>query len=364
MSASFVIKAAVLAAATATILGSFAADYDSNSASDKANFIWGKVISTSKSSGSWPSTLGMLGLFTESMSPTVEYFSDEFPSGRKKLIHSVGAIAQCKFEWNNDAVSALGYTGLFKKASYGTIRGASAVEPDYTKSASDANFIPGFGFKFHRTGVHSGNFVAMNRLFAWDSFNIFSKPISNHLSGDNLPLAQQALAKKFATVSDWAVFVGLSDFAKYTEDGVAEPVPKFPYQLVFTPNPTLAAKYPNTFVKDLRQVFVEDVKAGTALYTIFAIPNPKPDGSMEKAVEIGKVITTSDFVTSSYADTTLFLKHTLFEDDLALRPDWAHLCPKLGVCANCITTGPCNKASSDSQLSKAKTIPEIILSWF
>jgi hypothetical protein len=134
----------------------------------------------------------------------MDYVSDEFPSGRSKLIHSVGVSAQVKFVYDAETVNNLGYTGLFGGANYGVIRVSSAIQPDFTKeNAADGSFIGGAGFKFFRDGVASANFLAMHLLKPWDSWNFFKYPLSNHLSHADLPTAQHLLAAKFGTVSKW-----------------------------------------------------------------------------------------------------------------------------------------------------------------
>ena len=200
----------------------------------------------------------------------------------------------------------------------------------------DSSYVPGIGFKFFRSHVPSANFVAMHFLSTWDTFNWFKYPLTNHLSEKNLPAAQQLLAKKFGTVSDWATFVGLSDFASFTEDGTKEENPVFPYQLVFEPNRDLTAKYTDEFQKSYIDMFENDIKKGTELYTIIAIPGPD-----EPSVVIGTVVTTSDFTASVYGDTKMFLKHQVFEEDLKLRPEWVKACPKLDSCAICPIEVPC-----------------------
>lgn len=48
-------------------------------------------------------------------------------------------------------------------------------------------------------------------------------------------LGLQILAKKFATATPLIQWIGLSDFAKYGQDGQERSNFKFPFQLVFEP---------------------------------------------------------------------------------------------------------------------------------
>lgn len=80
---------------------------------------------------------------------------------RKKLIHSVGSVAQVKFVPTDNKE---GYTGLFNGADHGLIRLSIAAKPKYNKptpEGAEVNFIPGFGLKLFKDGLPSSNVVAM-----------------------------------------------------------------------------------------------------------------------------------------------------------------------------------------------------------
>ena len=67
---------------------------------------------------------------------------------------------------------------------------------------------PGFGLKFLRDGMDSGNFVAMDSVEGQESWNYFMKNFSNHIS--NPSSAMNPLAVKFATATKQIGQVGLS----------------------------------------------------------------------------------------------------------------------------------------------------------
>lgn len=57
---------------------------------------------------------------------------------------------------------------------------------------------------------------------------------------------------------------------------------------------------------------------------MWCMENPEALGG--KLEHIGKIITTSEMVTSLYGDTRLFFRHVRFEEDLEARPEWkAHV---------------------------------------
>jgi hypothetical protein len=131
-----------------------------------------------------------------------------------------------------------GYTGIFESgADHGLIRLSAAKKFDKTKSsAAEAydNFTPGFGLKFLRDGVPSGNLVAMYGVNGFDSWNFFKMDFSNHIP-DAQGVALTLVAKKFATATPFVQYVGLSDIATWDKNGKKTDSPKFPFQLVFEP---------------------------------------------------------------------------------------------------------------------------------
>jgi hypothetical protein len=108
---------------------------------------------------------------------------------------------------------------------------------------------------------------------------------------------------------------------------------------VLYPNPELSAKYSDDFTEDYFTQFQNDLPAGTWLYSVVSIHAPGA-----KPVVIGKVVTKSNFTTSKYADSTLFLKHVRYEDDLAVNPDFKDwLCPTMEDCKVCPVDIPCDQ---------------------
>jgi hypothetical protein len=75
---------------------------------------------------------------------------------RKKLIHSVGVVARCKYVSTGDHP----YTGVWEGADNVIVRVSSAKAAD----ASKPFVAPGVGVKFLRDNVHSGDYVAMYAL--------------------------------------------------------------------------------------------------------------------------------------------------------------------------------------------------------
>ena len=147
-------------------------------------------------------------IFRESIVPTFDDQWDNMPVGRKKYIHGVGAV--CKFTLD---ITNSPYTGVFKNGKQtGIIRIGPALD-----IADGAGVPPGAGIKFLRTGITSGNFVALHSLTAGKSYNIFDPevyPMYNHIPGPS-GIQENLLVQKFLQGSNCPTKVGLSDLARY-----------------------------------------------------------------------------------------------------------------------------------------------------
>lgn len=190
------------------------------------------------------------------MDPTIKWVGDTFQNGwtgpRNKYIHTVGNTATVKFVpvSNNE-----GYTGCFRGVDNGIIRLSAAIQPDYTKTTAagaDGNFVPGFGLKFLRSGVASGNLVAMYSVDGQPSWNFFENIFSNHIP-DPMGSGQKALGSKFATATSKIGSVGLSDIATYDQNGKKEASPKFPFELIFEPDQGVKSRFTTTY----KQIFTD-----------------------------------------------------------------------------------------------------------
>lgn len=242
----------VCAVASASSWEKFGSDYEAKTAAAKEAELWQQITSNQETYG-WYNALSLAGLFTESMDPSLKFVGDTFQDGlfgpRKKLIHSVGSVAQVKFV---PTANLEGYTGLFQGADHGLIRLSLAKQPDPTKtSAAQAfdNFAPGFGLKFLRDGHQSANMVAMYSVDGQASWNFFKNDFTNHIP-PAIGTAQKLLAKKFQQGTPFITYVGLSDFGQFGQDGKEIKNFKFPFQLVF--EPVLRNNLPDDFKEDFQ----------------------------------------------------------------------------------------------------------------
>jgi len=192
---------------------------------------------------------------------------------------------------------------------------AAQPDPEVKKTT------PGFGLKFLRDGVDSGNLVAMYAVVGYESWNFFQRNFSNHVPTQSL--SEFPLAPKFATAGPYIQQVGLSNIALYSEDGARVSVPVFPFSLNFVPESGLS--FPDDYEDDVNTQLMT-IPPGTRLYRVFARSAPEELGGQES--HIADLVLTSELTTSLWGDQHLFFRHQNMEDDLGLRPDWEQFTEK------------------------------------
>ena len=296
------------------------AQYQALSAKDKVTKLWTKITEDETELGFY-SPLTLATIFLEDMSTTFNHQSDSFPDGRKKLIHTVGVVAQGEFVVD----PTNGYSGVFEGVSNVLIRLSVAKSPDYTKTTADGandNFTPGMSLKFLRDGLPSANLLAMFGVNGFPSWNFFFKDFSNHIPGAQ-GLALKALACKFSQATKYIQTIGLKDLAAWNEKGEdRRGALTFPFKLIFRPTSQVNTLFPDTFEAKYTDQ-LKTIKSGTVLYDVYALPTPDGD-----EVKFGSLRTTSPFVSSHWGDEKLWFQHNLMDDDLAVHPEWTDSTPQ------------------------------------
>jgi len=270
----------------------------------------------------WPSTFQLSELFLERMDRSFDFRGDDLPKQgpfdletRKKLVHSVGCVVKIEFVAVNN-----NYSGVFKGCKNALLRFSLAQQMD--PSGGDSAITPGIALKFLRNYQPSANMMAMYSLVGQRSFNFFAHDLTNHvpeLPSDG-PLALQALRRKFSSASDYPAFVGLSDLAKYDENGTPASKVSFPFRLHFHPNTTLHYSIPDTYTGMTTEYQLSKLLTPNHhLYDVYAQATPFSD----QLTLIGRIYTRSYATTSYFGDKTLFFQHTRFESDLVYYPSWA-----------------------------------------
>jgi hypothetical protein len=253
----------------------------------KMDQVWSKIESTSGSTGKFPSTAGLLGIFAESMEPTFTTPGDAMPKtdlgwplgkiDRKKFIHTVGTTGKVKF-----VPSTPGFSGIFKGADIGLVRFSSAAKP--VKGGQP--LAPGMGLKFFRDGVDSANLVAM---FATDGqpgdWNFFSNDFTT-IIGPSKAVQLLLLSEKFSSATDFIQVCGLSDMATYTQNGTKESNVEVPFGLRFKPHKDVHTLFPTTLQGDPMDYVqqLQSVPANSNLYEVFAHTGPAETGGKEFSI--------------------------------------------------------------------------------
>lgn len=174
------------------------------------------------------------------------------------------------------------------------------------------------GIKFLRDGIDSANFVAMYSVDGQVGWNYFENDFSNHIarakSASLIPVAA-----KFSSYTDYVQEVGLSDMAKWGQDGTKASPTKFPFSLRF--HPTGNVSTPDTYIAG--SPFTDGlmaIPAGTTLYEVYAMDKPSELGGYETL--IAEVVLTSTMSTSMWGDKEFFVRHQDMKDDLNYHPEW------------------------------------------
>ena len=298
----------------------FSSGYETQSAQKKQDFIWAKALADKGVPSSFTSQIQLapqvapILLGGQDFAPVGHNESDQNAHGRVKLIHSVSKSAKVKFLWNANP-----FTGAFsEEKSIGIMRASSAQEPKKNATA------PGMGIKIFRDKVASGNFVAMWSLFGQNDANFFKHPFSNHVS--DLPtfkldpnwLPLKVLSSKFKGFDNNINMVGLSDLAKYKNNGQAVANPKAPFALVFKPNPKLTKMCTGVLLEGQNFGCLKDIAKGTLLYTIYYVAEPtdKRSVTMNSLKKLGVMMSDSKFISSKFMDEVVQFKHVFWADEV------------------------------------------------
>jgi hypothetical protein len=268
-------------------------NYTQLSADQKRDILWSNVVETEYALGKMPKQfplVEMIKLFNPRfLVKTFQHQSDELPKGRIKTIHAFGSVAKIRLNITHNTP----YEGLFKSGAIGIAR-ASLAAPEGSFS-----FTPGIALKFLVDGKQSLNIFAMDSLDGQGkNRNYFAKTFSNELHFPKNP-ALKLLARAF----DKAVKkLGRDRTPMYLplthlgQGGLTPAVIKLvPAEVSF----------PNNSKLDLRDM-LSTIKAGTVIYKVFVSEARRPDHFW---VELGEIVTESEFIPSRYGDEKLFFQH-------------------------------------------------------
>lgn len=296
-------------------------DFEKQTFEEKNKFFWSEITKDTQRADKYASPLSILD---ESIRTTFDNYRDFMPNTRVKGIHSVGVI--CPFTL--DITEESHYTGLFEAGEQlGFVRMGSAADP-----VSQKGITPGLGIKFARTGVHSGNYVALHSLTLGQSWNFFAYNMSNHIAAPDEFVTEQ-IAKKFQQASQCAPQVGLSDMARYSQDGKEHDAPIFPFKLFLIPSDEVQTPAVEKTIDEINAE-MEKFPVGTTLFKVYACGKAASseaemtptDGGLKVACAepllLGNMVSTDTCTSSLYGDTKFFIRHQRIEDDWKINPSF------------------------------------------
>jgi len=284
--------------------------------------LW-SAIAQDKNGLPWYGTFEEAELFVESMNISFDEVRDDMPyqflglEERKKLIHTVGVIAQARFDVTTNAS---GYTGIFASGCDSAIIRFSLAKPPGDSSCTDSCLTPGISVKFLRNGVPSATMLGLFNLLGQSSFNFFAHDLSTQPPdfGDWASFAVKALRTKFEEASQFPTMLGLSNVATYDQMGRNTFSPSFPFRVVFHPLTKWHRAFPDSAPSvPFTQQLISTLTSGP-IFDVYAQTEPLN----MNLVKIGQLSITSALTTSLYSDRHYFMQHQRWEDDAVFRPDW------------------------------------------
>jgi len=283
----------------------------------KMDYFWSKITANTTKYPEYP----LLSNFLSSVRTTFDNYKPEMPPKREKMIHTIGSV--CKFDWQINTDSP--YTGLLSPGrKRGFVRLGGALDP----KSFGGGLTPGLGFKLPRSGVHDGDFVMLYSLAFGDQWDFFKLNQSNHLSIAE-GFGAGLLVAKFKEATQCPTQVGLSDLARYAQDGTESASPKFPFKLLMVKGPDVRTGTKGNTVDAIHSE-IDALEVGTVLYNVYACTKPvgdesKPSENLDAcggARLLGAIKTASKCTTSWYGDKSFHIRHQRIEEDWQLEPSY------------------------------------------
>ncbi|MDJ0575349.1 MAG: hypothetical protein QNJ65_09325 [Xenococcaceae cyanobacterium MO_234.B1] len=283
-------------------------DYSTWSAQKKQDFLWNERIVPSIYERKPPlAKVNTLGLIMTRLKIKMDRLSDQAPAKWDKAIHARGSVAKIKLIAEADCP----FTGLFQGADYGLLRASLTGDP------SRDNFAPGLGIKLLVDAQDSGNFSALVSLVGQGkNYNFLANEFSNIV-----PVVNQLRPKIgnliFRRVTRYPTKISLKNLGVIDQLGNPVKVSHYPEQIFLVPTSDIQfPESPHDFRDDL-----ETIPSGTVLFSLYAVESKEGENhllnqseSRQQAQRIGRIETTSKFVTSAYGDRQLFFRHQRFRN--------------------------------------------------
>lgn len=293
------------------------------SACDKSKAIWDKHIVTSRY-GQLPALsapgvadLAQMAIDTfvaKSFEKGTDKSGDTIQPGRRKLVHTWGAVALMSFV---PAPNASGFTGVYEDGADCVIGRFSMA----TKPTKD-NSVPALALKFFIDGVAPS--VNLHVMFAVDgqsanpsqsAHNFFRESFSNILAPPQgtvaIALAElfRRGAEAFGAKDPAANTLSVEHLAKIHVNGKRADAVKAPFKLTFRPTAEVNSLMKDATVDDDFRTSLGKVPAGATLYDVYA-SEENNEGTL-----IGKLVLKSEVIASKFGDENLWFQHNKLRSD-------------------------------------------------
>ena len=308
-------------------------EYVELSAEEKLERIWNKILAYEYEElpTNWlrqrtnPTVTEMIQNFPDKsrVNMIFDRVSDERPPDFPRMLHEYGSIAKVAWVPNRDSI----FTGFYNEGSeYGIIRITFCAPFDGSLSGSRVPLA--FAAKFFRDGIHSSNIPTCegtDRNYRGRDpagFSVFKHPLHT------TTVINPPIDSFFANAQNGTGALSIADNTWYSQDGTPVQDPVAPLIVHFFPNDALNTK--QAYEEDFRLELV-DVPINSTLYTAYTpvdddgnpticICHSTEEGGIPcflwdsltancKLVELGTLVTRSEFVHSDYGDNAVLFKH-------------------------------------------------------
>lgn len=294
-------------------LASTLSEYEAMNACDKQAALWRQIKATEYKA--LPDLKGfgvgeLWDLGQQSVGFKGKHHSDFAPKGWRKLLHARGSIATIR------VVPRPGtpFTGIFQGADCALLRLSLTFKPGFGRGVA-----PGLALKVLRDRNSSANVSALVSLTGQGKdYDFFLNPLSNIVpiaSG----LGPKIIHNIFGKVSSYPEELAVNDMATTDVRGARAQQVVSPRQLFFVPATGLKS---SSDEHDIRSDFAK-IPAGTTVYHLMAAPTSRANFNyvsysdddakafVKEAQHIADLVTTSEFVASSFGDSGIFFRHEL-----------------------------------------------------
>ncbi|MFL5785372.1 MAG: hypothetical protein ACJ76H_12215 [Bacteriovoracaceae bacterium] len=272
------------------------ANYESMSACEKQEALWEKALATVYKELPPYKKLGLpelIGMGHQGIATKGMLISDFAPENWVKYLHRHGSLAKVKIVAVSDK-----YAGVFRGAECALLRLSLTYKVTRSKPVA-----PGLALKILKDGSPSQNVSALVSLNGQEKdYNFFKNPMSNIVPpGDGI--GQALVHRLFRTVTHYPEELVIDSMAAR--------------QVFFVPAKNLKS---SSEKHDVREDFMA-IPEGTKIYELRAVPEKYADldyGTytaamaetfVKESVHIADIITTSEFISSSFGDDGIFFKH-------------------------------------------------------